>query len=303
MCERVVVAIPTYKRPLGLKRLLDALGRLNTKHEVRVLVADNDAVGQEGLRLCQRIAPVYRWPLQAVIAPERGIAQVRNRLVEVALNDTHADFIAMIDDDEWPQAGWLDEFLKVQSLTGADVLQGSILFDQDGDGPAAIADIRHPTGKVAMLQGAGNILIRRAVLETMARPWFDPAFALSGGEDLEFFTRLAKAGIRFAWADHARTHGDIPATRRDLGWVLSRAYSTGNSDMRVLLKHQAGPGLMLRESLKIAAALLLSPPLAAMLVLSPNRRRAPLQTLFRAAGKLAAMTGRHYNEYSVVHGE
>jgi GT2 family glycosyltransferase len=303
MVERIAIAIPTYKRPLSLKRLLDAIARLDTKYDVTVLVADNDAEGQEGFHLCCRLASAYRWPLTAVVAAERGIAQVRNVLVAQALADGKVAFIAMIDDDEWPETGWLDEFLKVQRHTGAHMLQGSILFDHDGDGPTPVPDIRRATGPAEMLQGAGNLLIQRAVLENMARPWFDPTFALTGGEDFEFFTRCAKVGTRFAWADAARAHGDIPAIRRELSWLLARAYSTGNSDMRVLLKHAAGPGMLLRESAKIAAALLLSAPLAAILAMSPNRRLAPLQKLFRAAGKLAAMTGRHYNEYSTVHGE
>ena len=174
MVERIVIAIPTYKRPLSLKRLLDAIARLDTKHDVAVLVADNDAEGQEGFHLCCRMASAYRWPLRAVIAPERGIAQVRNVLVEQALADDKAAFVAMIDDDEWTESGWLDEFLKAQRHTRADVLQGSILFDHDGDGPAPLPDIRRATGPADMLQGAGNLLIKRAVLEGMTRPWFDP---------------------------------------------------------------------------------------------------------------------------------
>jgi succinoglycan biosynthesis protein ExoM len=300
MTDRIVIAIPTFKRPRSLARLLDAIAGLMTDLDVAVLVADNDAQTHEGLDLCRRLAPAYRWPLTAVIAPERGIAQVRNTLVTEALKDPAMTFMAMIDDDEWPDLHWLDEFLAVQRQTGADLLQGSILFEQhDGSVP----DIRRPTGPIAMLQGAGNILIGRRVLEDTARPWFDPAFALTGGEDHEFFTRLAKAGYRFAWADAARAYGEVPATRRELSWVLARAYSTGNSDMRVLLKHQAGAKMMLRESGKILGAVLLSLPLAVILALSPNRRLLPLQKLFRAAGKLTAMAGRRYNEYSVVHGE
>ncbi len=57
------------------------------------------------------------------------------------------------------------------------------------------------------------------------------------------------------------------------------------------------------ESLKIAGALLLSLPLAIILGLSPNHRRAPLVTFCRAAGKLTAMMGVRYNEYALVHGE
>ena len=81
----------------------------------------------------------------------------------------------MIDDDEWPQADWIDQFLKTAHATSADVLQGSILFGY-GEAADGHGDIRRPTGPVAMLQGAGNLLIRRAVLEEMQAPWFDPAF-------------------------------------------------------------------------------------------------------------------------------
>ena len=302
MAERIVIAIPTYRRPLSLKRLLDAIARLETRCDVAVLVADNDAEQKEGLALCQRLAPAYRWPLTSVMAEERGIAQVRNVLVEQALRDPKAGFIAMIDDDEWPAPDWLDQFLAVQRQTGAEVLQGSILFEQDGDA-VAVPDVTRPTGPVAMLQGAGNLLIQRRVLEETPRPWFDPSFALTGGEDFEFFTRLAKAGRRFAWADGARAYGEVPASRRDLAWVLTRAYSTGNSDMRVLLKHQPGLRTLLRESVKIAGAVLLSLPLALILAPSPNRRRRPLMKLYRAAGKAAAIAGRSHNEYALVHGE
>ena len=59
----------------------------------------------------------------------------------------------------------------------------------------------------------------------------------------------------------------------------------------------------LRESGKILGTLLLSGPAALILAPSPNRRAAPLEKLFRAAGKLSAMFGSRYQEYAVIHGE
>jgi glycosyltransferase involved in cell wall biosynthesis len=300
MRESVIICIPTFKRPKMLARLLERVAALDTAADVRVLVADNDAQGRAGYQFCQDLKH-YRWPLTAVIAHQRGIAQVRNTLIEHALK-ADAQFLAMIDDDEWPQADWIDQFLKTARETGADVLQGSILFGQ-GEAADGHGDIRRPTGPVAMLQGAGNLLIRRAVLEDITAPWFDPQFALSGGEDRDFFVRLERAGKRFAWSDEARAHGDVPDTRVGLGWLLRRAYSVGNSDMRVLLKHRPGLLRLAAELLKITGSLLLSPLAAAILALSPNRRALPLQKLFRAAGKLSAMCGARYNEYAVVHGE
>lgn len=302
MADRVVIAIPTFKRPKSLARLLDAIARLETDVSVSVLVADNDALAHQGFDLCARLAPTYRWPLKAVIEEARGIAQVRNRLVAEAL-EGDAPFVAMIDDDEWPEENWIEELLRAGRAFKADIVQGSVLFLASEAGPKPVPDIRHATGPVAMPQGAGNLLIRRDILEAMTAPWFDPAFALTGGEDFDFFVRLKKAGCRFAWSDEARVMGDVPILRNEFGWMMRRAYSNGNSDMRVLLKHQTGLAPIARESLKILGALLLSLPLALILGFSPNHRRAPLTRLCRAAGKLTALAGARYNEYAVVHGE
>lgn len=296
MTDRVLICIPTFQRPKMLKRLLEAIARLETSADISVLVADNDARQRAGLNLCLGLEG-YRWRLTAVIAPERGIAQARNSLIEYALM-SDAEFIAMIDDDEWPEKSWIDQLLETAHLTGADLVQGSVLFTSQSQ-----SDIRRPTGPIALPQGAGNLLIRRAVLQEMTAPWFDPQFGLSGGEDREFFVRLQRMGKRFAWSDEARAHSAIPKSRAGLAWRLRRSYSTGNSDMRVLLKHQISPPQLAIELLKIAGSLLLSPLLAVILAPSPNRRAIPLKKLFRAAGKLSALFGARYNEYAVIHGE
>ena len=305
----IVVAIPTFRRPKSLARLLSSLAALRTAARVSVLVADNDAQSHEGADLCAALEPHYRWPLAAIVVAERGIAQVRNALVARALKDNGWQFLAMIDDDEWPSPAWIDQFLRVAGETGADALQGSIVFEgltsdvrwaRDREG---IRSIRRATGPTDMLQGAGNLFLTRACLEDLAPPWFDPAFALTGGEDREFFVRLKAEGRRFAWADGAVAFGDVPEARLSLKWVLARAYSVGNSDMRVALKHWPGIAARLSDWAKIAAALLLSPLLFVIVVLDPIRRTNALALFFRAMGKAAAMLGFTYNAYSVTHGD
>ncbi len=304
----IVVAIPTFRRPQSLTRLLAALEKLETDAAVTVLVADNDGERREGLEVCEsRRAQGYRWPLDAFVAPERGIAQARNALVERAL-DLACDFIAMLDDDEWPDPYWLAAFLEVQRQTGADALHGAILreFESAPGAWAArcdgVAPLRAATGPVAMIEGSGNILVRRACFEGLARPCFDPAFALSGGEDRDFFERLRRQGRRFAWCDEAIAHAWVPASRANLKWALSRAYRVGNSDMRVFLKHRQTRAARAREVSKIVAALLLFPFLFVVLGVVSNRAVDALRKLFRAAGKIAAMRGRYYDEYAVTHG-
>jgi succinoglycan biosynthesis protein ExoM len=306
---KVVVAIPTFRRPKSLAHLLDALGLLATAHDVLVLVADNDGERHEGFDLCQRLKPYYRWPLESIVVAERGIAQVRNALVAGALAQENADFIAMIDDDEWPSPDWLDELLKVQCETQADVVQGSILFWREASAGAwsenfdGIASIRRPTGRVTMVEGAGNLLLNRHCFDGLAKPWFDPAFGLSGGEDREFFVRLAHAGASFAWADEATAYGDVAQERLNWRWALARSYSIGNADMRVVLKHWPGAVAIGVEALKIAGAFALAPVLTLFNAPNPNRRLEGLRILFRAAGKAAALMGARSERYGISHGE
>jgi glycosyltransferase involved in cell wall biosynthesis len=304
----VVIAIPTFKRPKSLARLLNALEKLKTLRSILVLVADNDAESHEGHDLCQTLKARFRWPLEAIVVKERGIAQVRNALVARALDVKGVKFVAMIDDDEWPSEDWLDRFLRVQAATKADALQGSILFAHEGQsewakGREGLSSIRRPTGPVDMLQGAGNLLLTRDCLEALEAPWFDPDFALTGGEDREFFVRLSEAGMCFAWADEAIAYADVPAARLNLGWVLKRAYSVGNSDMRVTLKYFPGRLRMTRELAVIAGAFVVSPVLLLALGYTPKRRLDALSLMSRAAGKTVALFGRRYDAYTVTHGE
>ena len=305
----VTVAIPSFRRPKGLERLLRALEQLETDAHVSVLVADNDAERREAVKLCDLLRPTYRWPLSCIVANERGISQARNALTEHVLAEGTADFVAMLDDDEWPDPLWLDSFLRVQALTNADALHGAVLreFESAPAGWAAdchgIAPMREKSGVIPMIDGTSNVMVRRACFEDLVKPCFDPAFALTGGEDRDFFERLRRLGKRFAWADEAIAYAWVPASRATFGWVLQRAYRTGNSDMRVFLKHRKSRREYARELMKIAGAAVVYPALA--LVQAPIARRSAnaLCKLCRAAGKLTAIFGHAYNEYAIVHGD
>lgn len=302
----IVVAIPTFKRPAGLARLLGALENLETDKRVVVVVADNDAEGHAGYDFCRSICARYRWPLDPVIAEERGIAQVRNTLVARALGYPEAGAVAMIDDDEWPSPQWLNELMRVAAATGADVVEGSVLFERArarGWAFDGASDMRRPTGRIAMLEGAGNLLIARGCLAKLERPWFDPAFALSGGEDRDFFERVKAAGGSFAWADEAVAFAAVPDRRMGLDWVMRRAYGIGNAEMRIFLKHRHEAWARLAEVAKIASALALSPLMALAFAARPQRSADALRRFCRNAGKLAALMGLHYNAYAVTHGD
>lgn len=306
----VVIAIPSFRRPKGLARLLSAIENLSSSANITVVVADNDDASREAVQTCQDMrSRGYRRPLDAFIEPKRGIANVRNALVARVLEKHPCDFIAMLDDDEIPDTRWLDEMLTMQAGTGADAVGGTIrrVFETD-PGPWAthcdgVSDVLYPSGPIAMLEGTGNLLMRRTLVESLTAPWFDPAFSFTGGEDKDFFVRAKASGAKFAWANDAIVYDHVPPSRANLKWALSRAYSAGNSDMRVFLRYRPSFSARINEFARIGGALLLNPVLFAILAFNPNRRVRPLRKLYRAFGKLAAIGGRHYDEYSVIHGQ
>lgn len=304
--SEIVVAIPTYRRPAALAVLLKALERLDTTEKLIVVVADNDGEGRQGYDFCRSLCTHYRWPLDPIIAEPRGIAQVRNALVERALSYPDAAAVAMIDDDEWPSPAWLTELIRVQQETGAEVAEGSILFDSTpahGGGFDGVNSIRRPTGPTDMLEGAGNILITRACLERLERPWFDPAFALTGGEDRDFFERVKASGGRFAWSDEALAYTKVPAHRQSLAWLFRRAYGIGNSEMHIFLKYRRERRARWREYGRIASALFVTVLLGLVLALAPRRAAEAWRRFFRNAGKLTALMGLRYHAYAARHAD
>ena len=98
----IAVCVCTFQRPDLLKRLLVELDKQESGglFTFSAVVADNDAAGSaratiQGLKLS--------FPVKYCIEERRGIAFARNRVIENA----EGDFLAFIDDDEFPVPTWL----------------------------------------------------------------------------------------------------------------------------------------------------------------------------------------------------
>lgn len=230
----MAVCIATFRRPELLGSLLGSLGRLRfreTPPHVRVVVVDNDAAHTAALTVAGARTS-FPFPLSYLVEPERNIARARNRGVRAALR-RGAEFVAFVDDDETVEPQWLDELLATQARSGADVVTGPVLPRYDPDVPRWVVrgDFfparRCPDGARVSWAATNNALVSAGLLRAAAEP-FDPAFGISGGSDSVFFLRHARAGTVISWAEAARVHERIPVTRGRAGWLLGRAFRTGN---------------------------------------------------------------------------
>ena len=88
----VALCICTCNRPEGLRRALEGVAQSAFAGRLRVIVADNHA-GLAGMKLCEEMAPSYRFPLVWLAEPQPGISHVRNAALRTALTAA-CDFVA-----------------------------------------------------------------------------------------------------------------------------------------------------------------------------------------------------------------
>lgn len=300
---RILVAVPTYRRPDGLSRLLAALAALDSSDEVCVLVADNEGAGGAGSAVVEQLKDNYRWPIEVIAVPEKGLAAVRNAMVEYARQFPALDFMAMVDDDERPTGGWLKALLRTHRATGASIIGGPTqpIFAEGAPNWVRSCSLftcgDFAEGPVDMIWGTCNAMFHRSALTAVAGPLFDPVFNDVGGEDVDAFMRLKSAGCRFAWSRDAVVLDDIPLSRANLPWIARRAFRIGNSNMLAQLRWKPkGEGrfkILARAAASFGAhsiQLLLASPFPAL-------RLEAFCRFMRSTGKLAYLFGYRAREY------
>ena len=236
MIRQLVIAVPTFKRPDGLARLLQSLAVQDLPPDgprVQLLVVDNDPAGSAKAIIDRGLQGAL--PLTYRVEPKPGVSAARNALLDAL--PPEADGVAFIDDDEWAPAGWLRELLAAMAATNADVVCGPMWSI-------------YPEGTSRwLLRGRFFERIRFADLTPIAFGWtcnslvklapvraqglrFDERLGFSGGEDTLFFRILRRAGGRFVWAERAGVYDPLPPERVRFSYYLRRQFWKGAIERR-----------------------------------------------------------------------
>lgn len=225
----ICVCICTYKRPRQLRRLLDSLNRQETGglFSLSIVVVDNDETrsAETTIRKAQATSAV---PIKYCSEPARGIPRARNK----AVANAEGDFIAMIDDDEFPGPGWLLKLFGTFESYNADGVLGPVRRHFDEEPPAwlrksPLGDRRiNPTGMRVDWHEArtGNVLVKRSLFASDPAP-FRPEFRT--GEDQDFFRRKIAEGRAFIWSCDAEVFESVPPSRWTRRYYLRRAIFNG----------------------------------------------------------------------------
>lgn len=253
-----VVCIPSFRRPEGLRQILDSLAKQQASTRFAVVVVDNDAEHRQALPVA---ASFFASGLtgHAVVEAQQGNVHAINAAFSTALaRYPGARYFLMVDDDEQAGPGWLDAMVKAAETHGAQIVGGPVRRVYSG--PVSEAVARHPlfnsieaeTGPIAITHGSGNCLIARAVFERLGTPYFDPAFNFLGGGDMDFFTRARAAGFYFAWASDALVWEMVGVERLSARWIMNRSLRTGAINYAIDRKRRSGVGGWLMLGMKNA---------------------------------------------------
>lgn len=230
--QHISVCVCTYKRPELLKRLLRELCSQDTGgiFTYAIVIADNDHL-QSARGVVSSFAALSNVPITYCVEAQQNIALARNKAIENA----NGDFVAFIDDDEFPTKRWLLTLFKACSEYDVDGVLGPVKPHFESDPPRWVKKggfferPTHPTGHRMTWSETrtGNVLFRRDILEGVDNP-FRPEFG-TGGEDVDFFRRMMEKGCSFVWSNEAAVYEVIPSSRCKRSYLLKRALLRGSN--------------------------------------------------------------------------
>jgi cellulose synthase/poly-beta-1,6-N-acetylglucosamine synthase-like glycosyltransferase len=250
-----------------------------------IVIADNDEL-QSGEAVTLDFAAGSHIETRYCVEPRQNIALARNKAVENA----RGDFLAFIDDDEFPGKRWLLTLFKACNDYDADGVLGPVRPYFDKDPPKWVVKgkfYERPTYRTGLVidwrKGrTGNVLLRRRIFAPGGQA-FRPSFLT--GEDQDFFRRMIEKGHSFIWCNEAVAYEVVPPIRWKRTFLLRRAWLRG----AIAVVHPAfGPRQIAKSVIAVpvyAAAL----PFA--LVLGHHRFMTLLVKLTDHLGKLLSLLG------------
>jgi len=194
-----------------------------------IVVVDNDYL-KSAEPVVAEVATNGNVPVKYCLEPQQNISLARNKAIENA----QGEYIAFIDDDEFPTECWLLTLFTALHKYGVDGVLGPVKPHFAEQPPKWVVRGKfydrpsYPTGLVIDWRKGrtGNVLFKKEILTSVPQ-LFRPEFRT--GEDQDFFRRLIEKGHAFVWCHEALAYEVVPPTRWRRAFMLKRALLRGSA--------------------------------------------------------------------------
>jgi glycosyltransferase involved in cell wall biosynthesis len=232
--NHICVCICTYKRSQSLRRLLNELGKQITDglFTYSIVVVDNDCLRSAEAEV-SGFAASSPIAIQYFVECEQNIALARNKAIENA----SGNYVAFIDDDEFPTETWLLTLFKACKKLDVDGVLGPVKPYFEKEPPRWIVKGKfwqrptYPAGLV--IDGSkgrtGNVILKAGIFAGNREP-FRREFTV--GEDRDFFSRMVAQGHTFVYCNEAVAYETVPPDRWKRSFLLKRSWLQGTCSPR-----------------------------------------------------------------------
>ena len=231
----ICVCICTFKRPVLLRRLLEGLGEQDTGglFTFSIVIVDNDH-SESARRVVEDFSASSPVGVTYCVELRQNIALARNKAIENA----KGEFVAFIDDDEFPSREWLWNLFTACSACDAAGALGPVRPYFRHTPPVWIIKGKfaerptYVTGHIMDWRQSrtGNVLFKKEILRGCEQA-FRSQFG-TGGEDVDFFERMMKKGWVFVWCNEADVFEDVPQDRCTRRYHIRRALLRGRNSLQ-----------------------------------------------------------------------
>jgi succinoglycan biosynthesis protein ExoM len=301
--NKIAICIPTYKRPELLKKLIVSITECNLNKsfisDVNIVIVDND------IDLTARTVVdglILKFPgkfkIQYFSYPVKGLSGVRNELLRIAL-ELVPDYIAFLDDDEYPSVEWLNELVQTIIANNGDMVMGPVISVFDNRVSKYLScwferpDYQNNT--ILNSIATNNLLIRtESLLKYKIR--FDHRFNKTGAEDSYFGYQMMEKGATAFWSSRAVVYETVPEVRTNIRWLIRRYYNGANTYTFILKIGKQYLGLLKKTAISIIY--IISGFCSIPIILLPIKRKYwGLLKLSEGIGSIAGLFSIKYYEY------
>jgi succinoglycan biosynthesis protein ExoM len=248
----ICVCVCTYKRREYLKRLLSELALQDTDglFTYSIVIADNDRE-RSAEAVVAEFAATSSVPVTYCVEPCQGIPMARNK----AVANASGDFIAFIDDDEFPVRHWLQDLFRTVQAYSVDAVLGPIEPRFDTTPAKWLIEggfhnrPNYRTGqRLEWWQcRTGNALVKAQLFAGRTEPFLTEFLS---GEDQNFFRRMSEEGYKFVFCSEAVVYEAVPAQRCRRSFLVRRALFRGMFSLR---NHRFAPMRVLQSAIAAPA--------------------------------------------------